>query len=110
MICVLAIYPNRAGSRFDRAYYADRHAAFARGLLAPYGLAGLRITLGETALDGGPPPFWAVSEMHFPDRAAFDAAMAACGAALFADAVHYTDVEPVLQLATIPINPSARES
>lgn len=111
MICVLAVYPNRANSRFDGAYYATRHAALARDLLEPHGLSGLRVLIGTAALDGGAPPFWAVSEMYFPDRAAFDAAMAACGAALFADAANYTDVEPVLQVSAIPIpSEPAREA
>jgi uncharacterized protein (TIGR02118 family) len=100
MICVMAVYPNREGSRFDIDYYATRHAAFARGLLEPLGLTGLRIMAGEMALDDGAPAFWAVSEMTFTSRGAFDAAMAQCGAALFADAPHYTDVEPILQIAS----------
>lgn len=101
MICVMATYPNQPGSRFDLEYYATRHAAFAHELLGPHGLAGLRITAGETALDGTPPPFWAVAEMMFTSRAAFEAGIAQCGAALFADAPNYTDVEPILQFASI---------
>jgi uncharacterized protein (TIGR02118 family) len=101
MICVMAAYANRPGSRFDLDYYTTRHAAFARGLLEPHGLAGLRVAAGTCALDGAPPPFWAVAEMTFTSRAAFEAGMAQCGATLFADAPNYTDVEPILQFASI---------
>lgn len=97
MIRILALYPNTAGSRFDGAYYTGAHTRFARSLLEPRGLLHISTILGDAALDGSPPPFWAVSEMHFPTREAFDAAMAAVGDALFADLRNYTDVTPVLQ-------------
>lgn len=108
MICVMAAYPNQPGSRFDIDYYTTRHAAFARDLLEPHGLTGLRVTAGESALDGTPPPFWAVAEMTFASRAAFEAGIARCGARLFADTPNYTDVEPILQFASI-ISPLPEE-
>ena len=86
MLRVSAVYPNSAGSRFDGEYYVRRHTPFARGLLNPLGLRDLRITLGTESLDGAAPPYWAISELTFDDREAFDNAMAACGEALFADA------------------------
>lgn len=100
MIRIVAIYPNTAGSRFDGAYYTGRHTALARSLLEPLGLLHISTILGDAALDGAPPPFWAISEMHFPTRSAFDSAMAAAGEALFADLANYTDVAPVLQTGT----------
>jgi uncharacterized protein (TIGR02118 family) len=100
VICISAIYENAAGSRFDGAYYVGRHAALAEALLRPHGLCRIRASLGIAALDGAAPPYHAISEMIFADRAAFDAAMAACGEALFADSANYTDVAPVLQLSS----------
>lgn len=97
MICVSAIYPNTPGSRFDADYYLARHAPFADSLLRPHGLIEVRSMIGIAALDGAPPPFWVVSEMTFDSRERFNAAMAACGEALFADLPNYTDVGPVLQ-------------
>lgn len=97
MICVSAIYANTPGSRFDADYYLARHTLLAASLLRPHGLIAVRSTIGVAALDGAPPPFWAVSEMTFDTREQFDAAMAACGEALFADLPNYTDVGPVLQ-------------
>lgn len=101
MIRILAVYPNEAESHFDADYYRHRHEPFATGLLAPLGLRGLRTTLGETALDGAAPPYWAVSEMLFATRTDFDAAIAQCGADLFADLPNYTNVAPVLQVSTL---------
>jgi uncharacterized protein (TIGR02118 family) len=110
MICVMAVYPNNPGSRFDLDYYTARHAPFARSLLEPRGLIGLRVSAGSAALDGSEPPFWAVSEMSFIDRAAFETAMDQCGTALFADAPNYTDVEPVLQFASTVLPPVLQET
>ncbi len=98
MLRVSALYPNVRGSQFDSAYYVGSHTALAKQLLTPHGLTVIRATIGLESLDGMPPPFWAISEMHFTDRAAFDAAMTACGVALFNDASNYTDVSPILQL------------
>lgn len=97
MIRIAALYPNTAGSRFDGQYYTGSHTALARRVLEPHGLIAISTLLGEAALDGTPPPFWAISEMTFPSRQAFDAAMAASGEALFADLPNYTDTTPVLQ-------------
>lgn len=101
MLRVSAIYPNQAGSRFDGDDYVGRHAPFAQTLLGPLGLKALRITLGAAALDGTPPPYWAISELLFDDRDSLDRALASCGAALMGDAIHYTNVDPVLQISTL---------
>lgn len=103
MIRIMAIYPNTAGTRFDGAYYTGQHTALARALLEPHGLLGITTSLGVVALDGAPPPYWAVSEMQFPSREAFDAAMAICGEKLFADMPNYTDTVPALQLGSASI-------
>ena len=101
MLRVSALYPNQPGSRFDSAYYLGSHTELAMRLLGPHGLSAIRVTIGEASLDGSPPSFWAISEMHFADRSAFDSAMATCGAALFEDASNYTDVSPILQVSSL---------
>ena len=104
MICVSTVYSNRPGSHFDGNYYLTRHARFAEDLLKPLGLVAVRLSVGKSDLSGAPPPFWAISEMHFTSLAAFDAAMAQCGDALFKDSKNYTDVEPILQLSELQSN------
>jgi uncharacterized protein (TIGR02118 family) len=101
MIRISAVYANEAGSRFDPQYYQHQHEPFATNLLTPHGLLGLRTTLGEAALDGTTPPFWAISELLFPSREIFDAALLQCGQALFADITNYTNVAPVLQVSRL---------
>jgi len=100
VINISAIYPNAAGSRFDLDYYRDRHTPFAEALLGEHGLIGLRTVAGVESLDGQPPAYWVISEMHFPSREAFDQAIEVCGTALFADIANYTDITPILQIST----------
>jgi uncharacterized protein (TIGR02118 family) len=101
MLCITALYPNDPGSRFDVDYYLTSHARRAQALLSPHGLEAIRTTIGIAGLDGSPPPYWAVSEMHFTSRVAFDAAIAAEGSALFADVPNYTDITPILQVSEL---------
>lgn len=101
MILITAVYPNEVGSRFDAAYYLDQHTPFAVDLLTPHGLTGLRATTGSAAIDGSPPAYWAISELRFTSRAAFDAVLEQCGEALFADIQNYTNVAPVLQISSL---------
>lgn len=102
VIRISALYPNESGSRFDAADYLGRHEPLARKLFAPHGLLDIRSTTGVAGLDGAPPAYWAISELTFTSRAAFDAAMAACGEAIFADIPNYTSVTPILQVSAMP--------
>jgi len=101
MLCITAVYPNDPGSRFDAGYYRASHAPLATALLTPHGLIAIRTTIGIAGLDGSPSPYWAVSELHFPSRGDFDAAIAANGDALFADIPNYTNVTPILQVSEL---------
>ena len=101
MIRISALYPNEAGSRFDAADYLGRHEPLAREILGRHGLLDIRSTTGLANLDGAPPAYWAISELVFSSRAQFDAAMAACGEAIFADIPNYTSVTPILQISTM---------
>ncbi|MEZ5735601.1 MAG: EthD family reductase [Novosphingobium sp.] len=97
MATISALYPNEPGSHFDGDYYRDRHTPFATRLLTPFGLESVRSLYGVASLDGTPPGFWAISEMVFKSRQAFDDAMAQCGEELFSDIRNYTSVTPLLQ-------------
>jgi uncharacterized protein (TIGR02118 family) len=101
MLLVTAVYEARSGSRFDFDDYTGRHLRLAKGLLEPYGLLGVRVARGIAAMDGGPPPYCAVAEMHFQDADGFQRGMAAHGAELLGDADRYTDIEPVLQISEL---------
>jgi uncharacterized protein (TIGR02118 family) len=97
----ISVYPNEANSRFDAADYLGRHEPLAREMLGPHGLLEIRSTTGIANLDSTPPAYWAISELIFASRTHFDAAMAACGEAIFADIPNYTNVSPILQISTM---------
>ena len=99
MVRVVAAYVGTASSSLDLDYYRTQHTAAAKRLLEPHGLAEIRV-LGDfepPANDG--PRLFAVSEMVFTSREAFDAAIQAEGAALFADLQNFTNIEPLIQLS-----------
>ncbi|KAK0350310.1 hypothetical protein LTR94_029540, partial [Friedmanniomyces endolithicus] len=90
--------PDETESTFvGNAMLKARHAAQASGEVALADDSGLSVA----ALDGAPPPYWALSELIFDDRDSFDRAMDICGAALMGDAPRYTNVDPVLQISSL---------
>jgi uncharacterized protein (TIGR02118 family) len=95
----VAAYIGAKASRLDFTYYRSKHVDLARRLLARHGLTDIRVLGDFEPPPGDGPRMLAVSEMVFPSRAAFEAAMAAEGAALFADIQNFTDVEPILQIS-----------
>lgn len=49
----------------------------------------------------GAPPFWAISEMTFASRAAFDAAMARHGEAIFAACAGMASISAVTEIVAM---------
>ncbi|WP_028007022.1 EthD family reductase [Solimonas flava] len=103
MIRVSALYANRAGARFDHAYYALRHIALVREQLTPHGLLRVEADRGLAGGGGGEAPFVAAAHLYFASVERFEAAFAAAGAAVLADVPNYTDLQPQLQISTIVV-------
>ena len=101
MIRVSAIYLEQEGSHFDFDYYLGSHTAFARRILAPYGLTEIRTLRGIASLDGASPSAPIIAEMVFTDRESFDRGLAAIGGDLFADIQNYTNLTPTLQISEL---------
>ncbi len=99
MIRVTVSYPQRAGSRFDHAYYQAEHRALLNDRLGPHGL--MRLEMDQALADGtgGPPPVVAAAHMLFASLDAFKVGMAACGAELMADVARYTDIAPTIVIS-----------
>ena len=96
MFRVVGAYVGAAGDRFDLHYYRTRHVKIAHELLDLHGLQAIRVLSGFEPGDG--PGLIVVSEMVFRSREGFDAGIAECGAALFADLKNFTDLTPMLQV------------
>lgn len=103
MIRVSAFYENREGSRFDMAYYCDKHTPM---VMAKLGQACRGVTIDEGiggGAPGAPAPYVAVAHFLFDSVETFQAAFAPHAEAIFADLPNYTDVQPVLQVSNVRI-------
>lgn len=98
MVRVIGTYVGTSRDRFDLDYYTASHARIAHELLGPHGLTGLRVLSRFEPPPGDAPGMIVVSEMTFGTREGFEAGLAACGEALFADLANFTDITPMLQV------------
>ena len=99
MLKVSVLYPAAGGTRFDHAYYADRHMPLSGRLLQPLyyeidqGLAG--------GAPGAPAPFVGGCHFYFANLEDFQAAFSAHGAELQADIPAYTDIALEVQISIV---------
>ena len=96
MVIVSVLYPSLQGSRFDHAYYRERHLPLVRKLLEPYGMRSL--TYFIPAGEEGQVPFRLIAELRFDSMANTDAALHAHGPATQADIANFTDTVPVIAI------------
>lgn len=94
MVVVSVLYPSLQGSRFDHAYYRERHLPLVRKLLEPSGLRSLTyfIPTGEASQA----PFRLIAELRFDTMEMTDAALRAHGSTTQVDIANFTDVSPVI--------------
>ena len=103
MIKVSVMYPSGEGSKFDMAYYCNKHIPMVRqkfgaalkGVAVEQGLAG-----GQP---GAPPPFVAMGHLLFDSVEAFQAAFAPIAPALMSDIPNYTNIQPTIQISEVKI-------
>lgn len=101
MIRLSVVYPNAQGKRFDFGYYADKHVALAKKLLAPYGLVRIEIDKAISGPMGAPAPFACTGHLYFNAIADLQAAMQAHAGDLLADIPNYTDIQPNIQISEV---------
>ena len=102
-IKVSILYPHRPGSRFDFAYYIDKHMP--RELLSAHpGFEGVSVERGAGGAEPGAEATY-VAMCHFSFRSAEDflAAFMPHAAELQGDMRNYTDIEPVIQFNEVLI-------
>jgi len=101
MVKVSVLYPNTAGSRFDRDYYFNRHMPMVQRLLGA-ALKGVSI---ESGISGATlTPFVMTCHLVFESAAAFAEAFNPHAAEIMGDIPNYTDVQPVIQLGEIKVS------
>ena len=106
MIKISILYPNTKGSRFDMAYYLEKHIPMSIRLLSSHpGFKGVTVEKGLAgAAPGSEPAFIAMCHFLFESPEAFMAAFTPHAPALQGDIPNYTDVTPVIQFSEVLIS------
>jgi uncharacterized protein (TIGR02118 family) len=103
MIKVSVMYPNREGSKFDMAYYCDRHIPLVREKLGA-ALKGVAVEQGIGGAEpGSPPPYLALGHLLFESVEAFLTSFAPHAEAIESDIPNYTNAEPIMQISEVKI-------
>jgi len=103
MIKVSVFYPQNATSKFDMAYYLDKHIPMARKLLGS-ALKGVAVEQGLAGAQPGVPPTYAVvAHLSFDSMGSFAAAFLPIAPQLQGDLPNYTNVEPLIQFGEVKL-------
>lgn len=99
MIRVSVLYPNAAGTKFDMAYYCNKHIPMVKQLL---GIACKRIDV-DHGLTGAQPElsatFAAMAHLTFDSVDAFQIAFGPNAEAIMRDLPMFTNINPTIQIS-----------
>ena len=101
MVKVSVMYPNGTDTKFDMAYYLERHMPMVKTKLG----SACKKAEVEQGLGGGQPgapaPFVAVCHLHFDSVDAFQAAFGPHAESIMSDIPNYTNAQPTVQVSEI---------
>jgi len=101
MIKVSVFYPHSGGSKFDMAYYVEKHMPMVRQKLGA-ACKGMAVEHGvDGATPGAPPTYVAMGHVWFDSVEAFRAAWAPHAEAIMGDVPNYTKIQPILQVSEV---------
>lgn len=107
MIKVSVMYPYTEGTRFDHAYYRDRHMPLMKAWLG----GACNYYTVEKGLSGRspgtPPAFVAMCAFICESAEGYRAALQEHGAEILNDIKNYTDIVPVVQISELVVERSA---
>ena len=103
MIKVSVMYPNKAGARFDHAYYRDRHMPLVKSRMGDTcryytvdkGMAG--------DAPGTAPTYIAMCHIFCDSVEAFQTGFGPHASEILADIPKYTDLAPVIQISEVVV-------
>lgn len=106
MVRISILYPNKKGSRFDMAYYIEKHMPQSIRLLSTHpGFKGVSVEKGiGGAAPGSEAAYVAMCHFLFESAEAFMAAFMPHAPELQGDMPNYTDITPVIQVNEILIS------
>jgi uncharacterized protein (TIGR02118 family) len=103
MIKVSVMYPNTPGSRFDHAYYRDKHMPL---LKARMGAACRSYTVDKGLAGGTPgsaPTYVGMCHIFCDSVESFQAGFGPHAKEIMADIANYTDLQPVIQISEVVV-------
>jgi uncharacterized protein (TIGR02118 family) len=103
MIKVSVMYPNKPGSRFDHAYYRDKHMPLVK---ARMGAACKTYTVDKGMAGGTPgsaPTYVGMCHIFCDSVEAFQAGFGPHAQEIMGDIPNYTDLQPVIQISEVVI-------
>jgi uncharacterized protein (TIGR02118 family) len=105
MVMISIMYPNKRGSKFDQEYYINAHMPMSIERLSTHaGYRGVSVVRGMAG--GTPdsaPAYVAMCQYLFDSLEDFLAAFTLHAAFLQGDMLHYTDIEPAIQISAVEI-------
>jgi uncharacterized protein (TIGR02118 family) len=101
MVKVSVLYPYSGGSKFDMAYYVEKHMPMVgqklgtacKGMAVEQGIAG--------GASGTPPTYVAMGHLLFDSAQAFESAFAPHAKEIMGDIPNYTAIQPILQISDV---------
>ena len=103
MIKVSVMYPNTPGSRFDHAYYRDKHMPL---LKARMGAACRSYTVDKGLAGGAPgsaPTYVGMCHIFCDSLERFQTGFGPHAKEIMADIPKYTDLTPVIQISEVVV-------
>jgi uncharacterized protein (TIGR02118 family) len=103
MIKVSVMYPNTPGSRFDHAYYRDKHMPL---LKARMGAACKSYTVDKVMAGGTPgsaATYVGMCHIFCDSVESFQAGFGPHAKEIMADIANYTDLQPVIQISEVVV-------
>jgi len=95
------VYPHAPGATFDAEYYRSRHLPLVHVAWESVGLESAEAYIGAAALDGGAPPYAALTLLTFSSAETLQSALSGPQAAeVMSDISNFTTIAPVAQLSS----------
>ena len=103
MIKVSVFYPNDPGSKFDMAYYLNKHMPMVQQKLSG-ALRGASVEQGLGGMQpGSPPTYLAMGHLLFDSVEAFQQAFGPHAPAIVGDIPNYTNTQPTIQVSEVKL-------
>ena len=103
MIKVSVMYPNKAGARFDHAYYRDKHMPLVKSRMGDK----CKFYTVDRGVAGGAPDapatYVAMCHIYCDSIDAFQAGFGPHTKEIMADIANYTDLTPIVQVSEVVV-------